>query len=574
MKKRHVFFTVTLFLLAMVIIIVYGVSVDKVKTGYMSVKPGESKIYTDSGFEIEGWDDYGVTYFFIPSFEEINRLCYDRSDIKLFNPDGSLFETPVIDSIQDVLVGENTEETVPYRVGLFRSRNLHTVMIDMGDKDIYDISRDNYETASITVISPSGAEEYKESKAQLKGRGNSTWTLCEKKSFDLKLPEKEHLMNMKSSDKWVLLANVFDKTKLCNKMVLDTASAIGLEHITESDWADVYINGVYWGNYLICQEPDVGRESEWLISVEPAEDKGKGFWLDDNIHFRVSKPSDITDGQLKDIAEYVKSIDRSGDGIEDRVDIYSFARRYLIEETFFNIDAKIASYYFYKIRGSEKLYAGPCWDYDCLYINSDDPEYIERASILEYDRIRDMPSLDWDDRLMSNGGYSDYVKAVFMKDSEVWNRLLDSGIDRYYTKIEASLAMDDVRWKRSERDIGLYCGHYMLTESNVRFLKYALLKRLCFLADLWGQDILFVQPDTGNGTLHTVRFISEDGTETVLYEKDGSTILTDDIPKYDESCYRGWNNVNTNELLHTELPVFEDMVFIPEKESIDDNDRD
>ena len=245
-----------------------------------------------------------------------------------------------------------------------------------------------------------------------------------------------------------------------------------------------------------------------------------------------------------------------------------------IEETFFNIDAKIASYYFHKNWGADKLYAGPCWDYDCLYINSEDPEYIDSRSILEYDKIRDMPSLDWDDRLMNKGDYSDYVEEVFVRDAEAWNQLLEIGIDRYFAKIEASLTMDHVRWNRSDEKIGLYYGHYALAESNVRFLKYALFKRLCFLTDLWGVDIRFVKPDTDNGTLHTVRFINEDGSEIVLREKDGAFIRAEDIPQCDMSCYKGWNNVNTNELLHTELPVFEDMVFIPEKESIDDNDRD
>ena len=137
----------------------------------------------------------------------------------------------------------------------------------------------------------------------LKGRGNKTWDDGEKKPYEIKLQAKQSLCGMPGAKKWALLANSFDPTKAKNKLAFDLSKAIGMEYAVDSDWVDLYINGYYWGNYLLCTEPDIGDEG---LSIKDLEQENKAcsydppaFETEDMKGFIYERnPDDISGGYL------------------------------------------------------------------------------------------------------------------------------------------------------------------------------------------------------------------------------------------------------------------------------------
>lgn len=286
-------------------------------------------------------------------------------------------EQPEFESVQEVFVDSLDGDRVPFKIGFYRSKNLHTLNIKMHNTNIGDVGLKDYTDISVEIISPDGFVEYSEDEAQIKARGNSTYGM-EKRAFEIKLSGDVSFMGMTKSDKWVLLANARDNTKMCNKMVFDTAAAIGMEYVTESDWADVYIDGIYWGNYLLCHEPDIGKDDldiknlqkdnapfynpgrcyednemkgyyydqnpadisgGYLLSIDPNSDRAKaGFYLDKNIFFRIKSPRNASKEEVEYIRDFMLKVGQEIDGgnnDEDSdiayIDPKSFAKRYLIE---------------------------------------------------------------------------------------------------------------------------------------------------------------------------------------------------------------------------------------------------
>ncbi len=342
---------------------------EKRKTAFIDVVPGGSKLYIeDDDLVINGWDSYGVTYFFIPSYAKITKISYERSGLKIYDKDGSLLETPRFNTEQEVTVESGDGQRIPYKIGFFQSDNLYTINLDISDYEFDRLSRENYIPLSINVLSPSGTKVCADNKAMIKGRGNSTWEQVLKKSFDIRLSEKYSLLNETKSEKWVLLANAIDNTKICNKMAFDTAVDIGLPYITESEWADVYINGLYYGNYLICHEPDISGEDlnigdlqkenkAFFINPVPANtgnivgydynenvrdisggylfsvgeifrERKCGFYLPSGVPFYLKSPNNASMRELQYISSFVTEIDKEIYNIPENIDKYSFSRRF------------------------------------------------------------------------------------------------------------------------------------------------------------------------------------------------------------------------------------------------------
>ena len=65
-------------------------------------------------------------------------------------------------------------------------------------------------------------------------------------------------------------------------------------------------------------------------------------------------------------------MNKEGRRWDEYIDLDSWARKYLIDEIFMNIDAQVASDYWIFNQTDQCFYAGPCWDYDRTFER--DPE--------------------------------------------------------------------------------------------------------------------------------------------------------------------------------------------------------
>ena len=262
-------------------------------------------------------------------------------------------------------------------------------------------SKHDYKTCRVTLTNAEDGENFENLTAQIRGRGNSSWNYP-KKGFKLKFDKKQSMLGSDYALKnWVFISNYGDKSFVRNMMAYDMSTKLsGLEFTTMHEYIDVYLDGEYYGLFLLCDRIDEneGRlDIETPVSNKPEEmgyiveigmtdrlGSGKDGWTEDrdkNRSYSISYP-DIEDPAFKVdvhlayIEDYfdqcLKALsDQDWDKICELIDIDSFVDYYVLQELFMNKDCFWRSIHFYK-KPNGKLYAGPAWDFDQTIGNADD----------------------------------------------------------------------------------------------------------------------------------------------------------------------------------------------------------
>ena len=115
---------------------------------------------------------------------------------------------------------------------------------------------------------------------QIKGRGNSTWQYP-KKPYNLKFSKKTAVLGMPKAKKWTLLANYIDPSLLHNACAWEYALALGLPFTGSYRHVDLYINGDYLGNYILCESVEIAENRVDLTDLEREnENANPGIDLD------------------------------------------------------------------------------------------------------------------------------------------------------------------------------------------------------------------------------------------------------------------------------------------------------
>lgn len=131
----------------------------------------------------------------------------------------------------------------------------------------------NYHEATISLENFDENFKLDNLSAQVKIRGNTT-TAYDKKPIRIKFTEKQEMFhlnkNYKSKD-WVLLANWRDVSMLRNNLGLYLGQILYKNTgLYGSDFVnvEVYINGEYWGIYLLCEQNEVAAGRVNINKVE------------------------------------------------------------------------------------------------------------------------------------------------------------------------------------------------------------------------------------------------------------------------------------------------------------------
>ncbi len=241
-----------------------------------------------------------------------------------------------------------------------------------------DITRVEYVSCAITVHDPTGVYgDVFDAESTVKIRGNSTASGM-KKPYNIKFSSKVELLGLGNGKKWCLLANLYDKTQLRNTLAYTFAQDVGVDYISESCFAEVYLNGKYCGLYQLCEPIGAGKtqvdiqtkNNEYLLELEPYAGYSNPYSLflpNLGIILGYEEPEAPTTAQrtwLQTFMNEVESAIRSGDyeKVKEYVDVESFARCYIVQELFKNVDYFTSSTRFYV--KENKLYEGPVWDFD------------------------------------------------------------------------------------------------------------------------------------------------------------------------------------------------------------------
>lgn len=564
------------------------------------------ELHLPEGEILKGWEKEETIYFFVPSYVILDSLSLGTG-LQWAEPETSE-PTPQYDVVRDIVFCRNGE-TIPTtkKICFKHSKNLYTIYMDLKGNAIDSITKEDFTETEIMIVSPDGNVDCRSVDGFVKGRGNSTWEL-EKKPYYLKLSKDVELCGMEPGKKWILLANAYEATKLSNKLLFDFSIDAGLHYSVDAEWADLYINGEYRGNYLVCEKIDVSehivdiadlkKENEKVYkSFEPyAEEFLRGYYTDQspaNIsggyiiekdttindspcgfvtehgkNFVVTSPDNASLEEMSYIRDCFQNIENLLIAQDERllqyIDADSFARRYLIEELALNADAYITSCYYYKERNDGKIYAGPVWDYDSVLGESDTIDYEElgnvwqnydETTILSMEKYRKtIAVLNWEQDFQTIPAYWDILKEVYQELQPKLETLLYERIDDYAARVKQSVILDSIRWNYAENK----AGHYSSFDNNIRYMKFFLAKRINFLNKRFGleaysyEDIL--------DCAHNVTCVI-DGQQIIIQVQDGSFLTSDLLPKYNEENYNGWIYEWDKTPLSEHLPVYEDMIL-------------
>ncbi len=562
----------------------------------------EDEVYVQlpSGDCIMTTDIDGTKYAFIPTFCKAEKHKDIRGQQALLGS-GDVSGTSEIsyDEEQQLTITSGKDILFEGVIVFCHSANIYTTFIDLRGAEVTDLDREYYLDSDLQVVAPDGSVDCKTDKMYIRCRGNSSFGK-KKKAYTIKLNKQTSIGKMSSSKKYYLLANAFDGSRLLNKLVFGMLEGAGMEYTTNAVWTDLYINGEYRGNYLLCESIDISpakintaeleKFNSQLYAVSDddhyEDENGKGYYyadthsditggyivekdLDDyyegskcgfvtasGTKFTVKYPNNASKEEIdyiRSVFQNIEDLISAGDeNLFNYIDIDSFAKRYLIEELSLNSDAEITSYFFYKKADDPLIYAGPGWDYDGAFGEMKEGCRDYSESILDLDEIRGMDTLGWDKYLSENENYRERLKETYSKLRPALLSTYEKQIDTYADTIRASVAMDYERWP-DLMDETTYADY----NSTIRYVKYFFYHRMLFLDEMFGiESSDIAQPET-TGEVHIVT-LSGNGSTTNLEVPDGECIDPDSLPKLTDPD-KCWIYKNKNEAVSSFVPVYEDM---------------
>lgn len=166
---------------------------------------------------------------------------------------------------------------------------LPVVYIDTTD-GLAITDKENYKDAQMFIQgNEQFAAQYNDT-IEIKGRGNSTWTMYPKKPYKIKLGESTNLFGFGKNKHYVLLSNYLDESLMRNTTAFRLAEQLGLVSM-ETTWVDVVLNGEYVGNYQLCEHIRIDESridiynwedvSEDIAKAIYQAEKENGFTKDD-----------------------------------------------------------------------------------------------------------------------------------------------------------------------------------------------------------------------------------------------------------------------------------------------------
>ncbi len=254
---------------------------------------------------------------------------------------------------------------------------------------------DGYVNAQISIKDTDGSEL--SDAVSFKVRGNTTaLTWVTKKAFTFKFDKKKDVLGMGKGKKWALIANAFDPTLLRNYTAFELARELGLDYTSNQKFCELWVDGSFRGCYILYEPVQEGKDrvdidiesndgkKDFMLELEQktVEDEVTYITVDNKkIRFAISEPEEPDEEQtayIQDIMNDVFAAIKSGaqEDIEEKIDLDSFVKYYLLNEYLKTHDFDRTSVYFYYKDG--KLYAGPAWDYD-LCTGNEYPEFDSRT---------------------------------------------------------------------------------------------------------------------------------------------------------------------------------------------------
>lgn len=433
--------------------------------------------------EIQCWNqDDERCYVFLPSYADLNRTEVQLKESNNYRLGG-------IQLTQRMNCGSFSLDTdyeltgegfTPKILQFVQSANVATMYINTfsGSMERVYADKSYKERASAAVYTANGQVDYQGTNDYIRGRGNSSW-YYEKKPYNLYLYQSASLLEMDEAMEWVLIANASDNTNLRNKLIYDLANNTSPRPgwAPENEYVDLFLNGEYAGLYLLCEKKEnaayklKGKKDENITIclnnyITKLDNPETALKLDDTIYAEIVAPSISSAAKYTRLEAFLHEVmnSLSSENWTEYIDLDSFARKYLIEEIFTNTDGGEASQFYYWDQSANKLYAGPCWDYDLTLGDTTWVDWISPYCLK-------MQSTIWYKELWTHEEFAEYVQKLYYTEYyPLLNQLIED-FPAITENIEKAANANHIRWTKLYEDGRDAASMLQFLYDRVGFLK-------------------------------------------------------------------------------------------------------
>lgn len=251
---------------------------------------------------------------------------------------------------------------------------------------------------------------------EIKGRGNWTWLTKHKKPYKIKFADKVAPLGLDRSRHFMIKPDVEDRSGyLRNETGFELSRVLEMPYTPRQLPVEVFLNGEYIGMYFLCEKirveggrVDVVEQNDqetdpynitggWLLesrgNKNPAaqqyenNDPGRMWYA-----FESQSPEHLSPQQRAYISTFIAKTDscifvadKDDCGWEQRIDINSLARFYVIQEVMDNVESFDGSLYLFKDLGfDEKLNFGPVWDFDNSHYTTTGDRFVYKYTLFPF----------------------------------------------------------------------------------------------------------------------------------------------------------------------------------------------
>ena len=295
-------------------------------------------------------------------------------------------------------------------------------------------SKEDYVEGVASIIGGENYPDLEDAEMKIKGRGNSTWWqggVWGKKPYQIKFDDKTEVLNIPKDKKWVLLAELSDKSLIRNKISREMGDISRFDYVPKAEYVELFINDQHAGTYLIGQKVEESKnrvnvgDKGYLIEIDQTNriDEDDVYFTTDGWSkfpsnlFNIKEPSlELNSSEYNLIKNHIIDFEEAlfGDNFTDAdlgyrafIDLDSFIDWYLINEICKNQDAATYSSIYFNYIPGEKMKMGPLWDFDLAYGNVD----YSNATYPEGFHIKSNP---WYKRMFEDPYFNSLVKDRFL----------------------------------------------------------------------------------------------------------------------------------------------------------------
>ncbi len=396
--------------------------------------------------------------------------------------------------------------------------NLPTLYITLdGGAPIGTITKTTQLPATFSMRAE-GFEDITDAPITIKGRGNSTWQLP-KKPYQIKFSVKTDLLGMGASKKWILLANYWDKTLMRNAVTYELANKMNNIFSVEFHHVDVYMNGQYQGNYLLCEKIEFGGQridedtaaGAVLMELEQqyrhaADGCDACVITDDGVHVLIKEPEQdenytveqmeaTKSATLSRLNTIEQAIADGYDSYSQVIDVPSFIDWYIQNELAKNYDAAFVTSSYCYLDSLGVLHMGPVWDVDVCFGNQDVTYPDTNDNGLNYYNYRSDKGA-WYLGLFQDETFVKMLKARWAEIKRLgYLDQMVNRIDSLAVELCDSQFMETQRWPDAMmvthvRDQGKGTGGtpYFTYDEEVEYFKDWLIRRIDWLDSQWNDE--------------------------------------------------------------------------------------